>query len=229
MYDEQKNNQASTDNTASETGQGTSAPVAPSDDNAGAPVVNDVASLLAEESIKIDDGVSAPEGVSAIPAAAPEANTVAASVKPPEPEDAVRDETPSADAGNAPQPEDTAKIYPEPLPERAAGTVIERVVERTVPAEITESDKDKIFTDRLRTMAPAAISAKQRKHEERLQAIITHLRQHGYITNDEVERLCRVANSTAAKYLTEFKKRGLLMQLGITGRKVRYHLHEAIP
>src|SRR3990167_5181400 len=95
MDDVQKNNPASTDNTVSETVQGTNAPVAPSDDSAGAPAINDAVSLPAEESTEIEGGVPAHESASTIPTAAPSIDVNSVPIEQEEPDEVVQNETSS--------------------------------------------------------------------------------------------------------------------------------------
>ncbi|MEW6610840.1 MAG: hypothetical protein AB1352_04440 [Patescibacteria group bacterium] len=126
-------------------------------------------------------------------------------------------------------PDHVQDISPPPSLDSPQPSGSPQVNEKIIPAEITEAEKERIFIDKLRVLAPAAVAAKQRKHEERLEAIVAYLRKKGYVSNNEVERICHVANSTATKYLNELKQRGTIIQLGQKGRGVRYRIREAIP
>lgn len=144
--------------------------------------------------------------------------------------------------GNAPQPplkvrggdeggvmleDNDAEVEPSAQTVEPTGKVKEKIVERV--RDLNEAEKEQIFRDKLKTLSPRGVSARRQKKHANLDKILAHLRQHGYITNDEVEELCKVKDNTAYKYLAELEKQGLLMQLGRTGRRVRYRLTSAIP
>lgn len=97
-----------------------------------------------------------------------------------------------------------------------------------LPAEISATEKRQIFQDQLKTLSRAGVSKKQMLHQEKLDKIIAYLKEHGYVTNNEVEKICKVADSTARKYLNELEKSGLLLQQGDRGRRVNYRLKQAI-
>ncbi len=58
--------------------------------------------------------------------------------------------------------------------------------------------------------------AKIRKREARLEKILSFVREKGKITNDEVQKLLRVSDATATRYLRELVNRGLLRKGGAT-------------
>ena len=104
--------------------------------------------------------------------------------------------------------------------------VVEKVVEKIVPADITESDKDRIFSARLAALSIKGNAARLKRQQENHAAIIGYLKQHGYATNNEIEKLCHVADSTATKYLKALERQGLVMQVGRRGRNLRWRLKE---
>jgi len=107
--------------------------------------------------------------------------------------------------------------------------VIEKVVvEKIIPAAITEDDKAKIFRDRLHELSVKGNAARTNIHQKHLQKIVAYLKQRGYITNDQVEELCGVGNTAAWKLLQELEKTRTIIQLGARGTRVRYRLQEGI-
>lgn len=52
--------------------------------------------------------------------------------------------------------------------------------------------------------------------------ILDLLNENGKITNNDVEELLRVADSTATKYLQRLEDRGKIKQVGVTGSGVYY-------
>ena len=62
------------------------------------------------------------------------------------------------------------------------------------------------------------IDAKQ----ENLQKILNSFGPDDEITNDAVEKMLRVSDATAERYLDELEKQGKLTQVGRTGRSVVY-------
>lgn len=54
--------------------------------------------------------------------------------------------------------------------------------------------------------------------------IIQHVKEEGSITNNGVEKLLGVANTTAYRYLEELEQEGVIEQHGKTGRNVEYRL-----
>ena len=61
-----------------------------------------------------------------------------------------------------------------------------------------------------------------RKKEERKKKILDLLSEKEKITNDDVQKLLGIADSTATNYLDELEKEGLVVQKGETGRFVYY-------
>ncbi len=86
-----------------------------------------------------------------------------------------------------------------------------------------------IRTKRLKTLGLHAVAAKRNRLQNNLGKILAHLRQHGFISNNEVEKLCSVADSTATKYLKDLEKQGLVIPIGRKGRSLRWRLKAAIP
>ncbi|PIQ68968.1 MAG: hypothetical protein COV91_01430 [Candidatus Taylorbacteria bacterium CG11_big_fil_rev_8_21_14_0_20_46_11] len=68
-------------------------------------------------------------------------------------------------------------------------------------------------------VANAKIQATKQK---RLDKIMSRLSEKGKITNDEVEKLLRVSDATATRYLDALEKEGRVRQEGKTGTGVLY-------
>lgn len=56
------------------------------------------------------------------------------------------------------------------------------------------------------------------------QKIIEHIKENQKITNNEVEELLGVGDTTAYRYLEELEREGEIVQHGKTGRAVEYRL-----
>lgn len=64
----------------------------------------------------------------------------------------------------------------------------------------------------------AEIEAKQ----EHLDRALAYIREQGEVANDDIERLLGVSDATASRYLSQLKSQGRLIQIGTTGKSVRY-------
>lgn len=69
-------------------------------------------------------------------------------------------------------------------------------------------------TSSLRQKANQKRLEKRQKHFDEIMQLI---KQTGTITNTDVQRLCRVSQSTATNYLSELTKKGILKKQGIRG------------
>jgi hypothetical protein len=100
----------------------------------------------------------------------------------------------------APQPPTASAVAPtsQPSPKATAGTAI---------------------IGELLVKARAKIQARRRK---KLDRIMDKLTEKGKITNDEVERLLRVSDATATRYLDLLEKENKIRQEGKTGKYVTY-------
>jgi len=63
-----------------------------------------------------------------------------------------------------------------------------------------------------------------RERQENLDKILHHLSYHDDITNDEAADLLGVSHATAERYLDDLEHQGRLVQIGRTGRSVKYTL-----
>ncbi len=63
---------------------------------------------------------------------------------------------------------------------------------------------------------------KQKK--ERKQHILEYLQEHESITNDRVQEMFDVGNTTAYRYLEELETEEKIEQIGETGKSVKYSL-----
>jgi predicted HTH transcriptional regulator len=66
---------------------------------------------------------------------------------------------------------------------------------------------------------------KQQEIESRKFKITEFLTKHETITNDQVESLFKVSNSTAYRLLENLEKEGRILQIGNTGKDVYYILN----
>ena len=107
------------------------------------------------------------------------------------------------------QPEPVQSSSPVPAPE--------------TPAE-PQSSQTQAATTVIRPQGDlAAANAKiQATRQKRLDKIMSRLSEKGKITNDEVEKLLRVSDATATRYLDALEKEGRVRQEGKTGRSVVY-------
>lgn len=67
-----------------------------------------------------------------------------------------------------------------------------------------------------------ARAAMQDQKRKKLDKIMARLSEKGKITNDEVEKLLRVSDATATRYLDTLEKEGRVRQEGKTGKGVLY-------
>lgn len=67
----------------------------------------------------------------------------------------------------------------------------------------------------------ARATIQTRKHKK-LDRIMAEAEAHGKITNDEVQALLHVGDTTATRYLAALVKEGKLKRVGTTGKAVRY-------
>lgn len=71
--------------------------------------------------------------------------------------------------------------------------------------------------------AQKSAAARRKKKEDRLEKIGVYMTEHESITNDDVEALLDVSDTTAANYIKELMKRGVLEKVG-EGVETRYHM-----
>jgi len=75
---------------------------------------------------------------------------------------------------------------------------------------------------RLVSLQPRARKALNERTQKRKDRIMTVAHKQGRITNDDVEDMFCISDSTARKYLDDLEKEGKLTQHGETGRGVYY-------
>lgn len=68
------------------------------------------------------------------------------------------------------------------------------------------------------------VSEKIKTAEGNEDKIVEFLKENGEITNNDVEKLLEVSDSTATRYLSEMEEAGIIYQNGDTGRGVYYTL-----
>ncbi len=74
------------------------------------------------------------------------------------------------------------------------------------------------------SQCPSCISGEEKIKQERKNKILLALRNSkgNKITNNNVEKLVGVSDTTAERYLDELEKEGKIQQVGKTGRSVYY-------
>lgn len=73
-----------------------------------------------------------------------------------------------------------------------------------------------------RDLAAKARAVIQGRKRAKLDKILSEITKRGSITNDQVEKLLRVSDATATRYLTQLEKEGKIQQIGKTGKSVKY-------
>ena len=71
---------------------------------------------------------------------------------------------------------------------------------------------------------PVELSEAQEAKEEKKRQIVEYLKANGKATNDDIENLIGVADSTVTRYLQELEDEGLVAQETPAGRHVVYSL-----
>lgn len=104
-----------------------------------------------------------------------------------------------------PLPEQPVPVEPPPVPQSSAQT--------SVIAPVVNYARD------LAVKARAVIQGRKRK---KLEKILTLIDSKKSIGNDDVEKLLHVSDATATRYLTQLEKEGKIIQVGKTGKSVRY-------
>ena len=72
--------------------------------------------------------------------------------------------------------------------------------------------------------AECLISEQSQQKQNNKDKILVFLESNKKITNNDVEKLCKVSNATAERYLDELEKDGKIKQIGTEGRSVHYLL-----
>lgn len=114
-----------------------------------------------------------------------------------------------------PEPAPVLPLTPTPSTSAKASTVAEAMVDKSVdvppPADNT-----------VRSLLAKAMAKIQFRKQAKLEKVMVLARERGQITNDSVQKLLRVSDATASRYLAQLVKSGRLRQAGIRGGAV-YH------
>jgi len=121
----------------------------------------------------------------------------------------------SAEVVLPPEPE---KTTPAPTGETAQSVGNEPFPPQTTPPPVAVSSP----TSRIREFLQLARESITGRKKKKLEKILAHLEKHPLITNDEVEKLLRVSDATATRYLSELEKQGKIVQTVKSGRAVSY-------
>lgn len=133
-------------------------------------------------------------------------------------------QTPAEPAPTPAEPEKKASLpVEEPvasLPKESTGEITPQVpLETTQSSPPTQPEISQPFIAKLLERARAKIFSNR---EKKLAIILAFLQKEGKITNDQVQRLIKVSDATATRYLEILEKRGQVRQLGERGRGVFY-------
>jgi len=74
----------------------------------------------------------------------------------------------------------------------------------------------------MKELRKSANKARKDKVKAREEMMLEYTKHKGKITNDEVEGMFCVSNTTAYRYLEDLEKKGKLKQIGEKGRNVYY-------
>ena len=166
-------------------------------------------------------------------AAPADASSVLPSEAPTESAPAVEGSSDPLSVEQAPEAETEkpALVAPETAQEtpRPEAGIKEKVVERVVekPREFTRAEKEEVIHERLKELSPQGVQKRRSKRQSHYEKILAHLKQSGYITNNEAEEICSVSDATATRYMRELTKQDLVVKIG-RGRGSKYRLKAAI-
>ena len=95
---------------------------------------------------------------------------------------------------------------------------VEKIVEKPVEVikEIKVFDEARARAEeksRLIGSRTAALNARQRKRDEKLEKVVQFVREHGRVTNDEAQILLGISNRSATRYLSILAKAGRLRKV----------------
>jgi len=157
----------------------------------------------------------------------PEDESAAGSREEPLEEPVVSEEAPGEPRSpDEPQPDEE---IPDPISPNEAEAVESPIQETpqpvapsSTPPPLSESEKDQVFKDKLRSLGIQGNRKRTQIHQENLQKIMDYLSRNEFISNDTVEEICSVKKTTAWQLLEELEKSGKIIQIGQFGSKVRY-------
>lgn len=130
-------------------------------------------------------------------------------------------ETPASEA-NAPAPPTSEIPQQTPSTETNASSVSEPLQSVQTPAPPSQPETSASSASFVLTLLAKARAAIQIKKRKKLDRIMEEVAKEGSITNDQVEKLLHVGDTTATRYLTALVKEGKLRRIGTTGKHVRY-------
>lgn len=73
-----------------------------------------------------------------------------------------------------------------------------------------------------KTSKKCTLTAQSQKKAENKQKILNLLQTKPKITNNDIEKLLRVSNTSAERYLNQLENEGKIKQIGKTGRYTHY-------
>ena len=67
-------------------------------------------------------------------------------------------------------------------------------------------------------------SEKEKQKNKNLDEVLSYLKEHKEISNNNIEELLKVSDATATRYLDKLEEQGDIEQIGEKGRYVKYKL-----
>ena len=114
----------------------------------------------------------------------------------------------------------------ERIVEKPVEKIVERVVEKPVEVvkEVPVYDEAQAQAENKRLLTGSrvqALAARRTKRDEKFEKILTFVRVHGSVTNDEAQILLGIPHRSATRYLTLLARQGKLKKEG-RGKSTRY-------
>ncbi len=131
-------------------------------------------------------------------------------------------ETPAEAEVSEVAPEPTPEPQAQPEPAQSNSPTPSSATAQAVAPTSQPSPKATAGTAIITELLVKARAKIQDRRKKKLEKIMTKLSETGKISNDEVERLLRVSDATATRYLDLLEKEGKLRQEGKTGKYVVY-------
>ena len=122
----------------------------------------------------------------------------------------------------------TSGLSNDTTPSAQEPQIQERIVEKTIPRELTEEEKTSLYRTRLKTLSVKGNQARTDKRKAAYGKILAYIREHGFASNNEIQKHCGIGDSTATRYLRDLEKQGLILKIGRT-RNIRWRLRQGTP
>lgn len=129
-------------------------------------------------------------------------------------------EAASSDAALVTEPV-SESLPPEPAPPQSAPAHAPAPAPVVVPPSSQPTAENRWGRFSHAEVVAQALAKRRARTEANLQKIMAYVAKKGSVSNDEVEKLDKVVDSTAASYLKQLVSRGLLRKVG-SNRATRY-------